>query len=325
MQDQPTTGLRLVRSLFAEHGLTVPVVYVHRDAGTVDGMTADDLRDNLAAADLLLNVGGVCWLTEFDLCRRRALIDMDPLFTQVERFAAKILNDYHVHFSYGANIGRAGCTVPTAGVCWQSAVPPVVPELWPHPRAVPDHAPFTTVANWSSYGILTVDGEEYGQKDREFLRLINLPSKTRQSLELAVSSIEPAVTEQLRTAGWTIRFAGDFSHEVVAYRDYLLASRGEFSAAKHAYVKSRCGWFSDRTVCYLAAGLPAVLQDTGFSDWLPTGRGVLAFSTSEEACDCLEQVNADYAAHRRAAHEIAERVFDYRVVLPALLSRSGVN
>jgi hypothetical protein len=112
---------------------------------------------------------------------------------------------------------------------------------------------------------------------------------------------------------------------VVAYRDYLLASRGEFSAAKHAYVKSRCGWFSDRTVCYLAAGLPAVLQDTGFSDWLPTGRGVLAFSTSEEACDCLEQVNADYAAHRRAAHEIAERVFDYRVVLPALLSRSGVN
>ncbi len=43
--------------------------------------------------------------------------------------------------------------------------------------------------------------------------------------------------------------------EIPAYRAYITGSRGELSAAKHAYVKTWSGWFSDRSVCYLAAGL----------------------------------------------------------------------
>ena len=96
----------------------------------VHGADWDDVKQMLKEADLLLNVGGVCWLPEFHLCRRRALIDMDPLFTQVGQFGAWLLDDHHVHFSYGANIGRPECTVPTQGIDWLPTVPPVVPEIW---------------------------------------------------------------------------------------------------------------------------------------------------------------------------------------------------
>jgi hypothetical protein len=317
--DHPEGGLRVVRELVARHALEVPVYYVDRESGATDGGSRDEVRAALADADLLLNVGGVCWLPEFRLCRRRALIDMDPLFTQVERFGAEVLADYQTHFSYGANIGRPGCTIPTAGVRWHAARPPVVTDLWA--GAEPDPAaPFTTIGNWGSYGGVEYEGERYGQKDEEFLRLIDLPSRTPQRLELALSGAGDAVFERLRGAGWSVRDAGvEVSTDLDTYRDYIMRSRGELSVAKHAYVKTRSGWFSDRSVCYLAAGLPTILQDTGFTEWLDAGRGVLAFTTPAEAAECIARVNADYAAHRRAAREVARAVFDHAVVLPRLL------
>jgi hypothetical protein len=244
---------------------------------------------------------------------------MDPFFTQVGRFGAWLLDDHHVHFSYGANIGCAGCTVPTVGIDWLPTVPPVVVDLWDGPGANANGA-FTTIANWSAYGGVTHEGERYGQKDEEFLRLLDLPSHTSQTLELVLAGVPESVRETLCRAGWSVRGAGEpVGTEVPAYRAYIRTSRGELSAAKHAYVKTRSGWFSDRSVCYLAAGRPVVVQDTGFGDWLPIGRGVLAFSSVDEAADRLEQVNADYDAHRRAAHEIAVQVFAHDVVLPRLV------
>ncbi len=317
--DDPGAGLRIVRALMAEHAVPSPVCYVNRDSGHVEGVDWAEVKRMLAAADLLLNVGGVCWLPEFTLCRRRALIDMDPLFTQAGRFGAWLLNEHHVHFSYGVNIGRPGCTIPTAGVDWLPTVPPVVPELWEGASAAPN-APLTTIANWSAYGAITYQGEHYGQKDEEFLRLLDLPSRTSQRLELALSGADPEVLEQLRAAGWMIRNSGEVNTDMPAYQAYISSSRGEFSAAKHAYVKTRSGWFSDRSVCYLAAGLPVIVQDTGFSDWLPTGRGVLGFSSVEEAADCIERVNGKYLAQRHAARGIAERTFSHTVVLPRLLA-----
>jgi hypothetical protein len=320
-QDHPHTGLRIVRALAAEHGMRVPICYVNRDSGQVDGLDWAEVKQMLGAADLLLNVGGVCWLSEFQLCRRRALIDMDPFFTQVAQFGAKVLKDYHVHFTYGGNIGQPGCTVPTCGLDWLPAVPPVVDDLW-EGAGPPASAPLTTIANWSSYGGLNHEGEHFGQKDEEFLRLLDLPRCTSQPMELAISGGQE-VREHLRRAGWTVRDAGEeVSTDVPTYRAYITRSRGEFSAAKHAYVKTRCGWFSDRSVCYLAAGLPVILQDTGFSDWLPTGQGVLSFSSLDQAVDCIERVNADYPSHRRAARAITAERFDYRVVLPRLLQHA---
>jgi hypothetical protein len=317
--DHPDVGLRVVRDLLASHDLPVPVYYVNRDSGQVDGGDRAGLERALRAADLLLNVGGVCWLPEFRLCRRRALVDMDPLFTQVERFGAEVLADYDVHFSYGVNIGRPGCTIPTGGVDWLPTVPPVVPGLWDGAEPAAD-APFTTVGNWGSYGGVEYDGERFGQKDEEFLRVLDLPSRTAQPLELALSGAGAEVFARLRAAGWSVRDAGEeVSTDVATYRAYLRRSRGEFSVAKHAYVKTRSGWFSDRSVCYLAAGLPVVLQDTGFTDWLPAGEGVVAFRTVGEAAAALERVARDYGRHRATAREVARRVFGHDVVLPRLL------
>lgn len=315
--DDPRAGLDFVRDLLANYGVKAPACYVNRENGRVYGGDWSELKRMLGAADLLLNIGGVCWLPEFRSCRRRALIDMDPLFTQVGRFGAEGIDEYHAYFSYGVNIGRSGCTVPTNGVEWLPTVPPVVPEIW---QSTPTNGVLTTIANWSAYGAVTYRGEHYGQKNEEFLGLIDLPNHTSQPLELALSGADEEVMQQLRTAGWSIRNAGEVSVDMETYQAYITGSRGEFSAAKHAYVKTRSGWFSDRSVCYLAAGLPTILQDTGFSDWLSPGCGVLAFSSLEGAADCIAKVNQEYAAHRQAATEITERTFSHRVVLPRLIN-----
>jgi hypothetical protein len=325
--DDPSAGLQTVQALLKTYGVNVTVFYVNRDTGTVYGGDWEEVKLILKTADLLLNLGGVCWLPEFCLCKRRVLIDMDPFFTQIRRFAAEGRNDYHLYFSYGVNIGRPSCTIPADGINWLPIVPPVVPELWQSSVTTQEQgreiektdAAFTTVANWSAYGGVTYQGEHYGQKDEEFMRLLELPSRCSQKVELAISGSNEEIKERLRIAGWLVRDGAQVSANISAYQAYLTQSRGEFSAAKNAYVKTRSGWFSDRSVCYLAAGRPVILQDTGFSDWLPSGCGVLAFSSLEEAVDCIERVNSAYLEHCRAAREIAEQIFSYKVVLPRLL------
>lgn len=325
--DDPGEGLRAVRALMAAYGLDTTVVYVNRENGQVEGAAWGDVKWMLRSADLLLNVGGVCWLPDFQLCRRRALIDMDPLFTQAGRFGGPVLDDYNVHFSYGVNIGRAGCTIPSTGVDWLPTVPPVMLEMWrglvpqPH-KGAPASEKFTTIASWDAYGAVAHGGECYGQKDREFLRVLDLPSRTAHQLEIALAGASPDVVDRFRSAGWSVRDPAEVSADVRAYQSYIVSSRGEFSVAKHAYVKSHSGWFSDRTVCYLAAGLPAVLQNTGFTDWLPAGRGVLPFSSAEEAVDCLDRVNCAYEEHAHAARLLAAEYFAAERVLPRLLQRA---
>jgi hypothetical protein len=312
----PTPGLGIAGQVLCQYGARVPLCYVDRESGRIDGLSWEEVKSALREADLLLNVGGVCWLPEFLLCRRRVLLDMDPLFTQVGRFGMEGLAEYHAYFTYGVNVGRPGCAVPTLGIDWQPTVPPVIPDAWEPLRA--SEGPFTTIANWSAYGGVTYAGERYGQKDEEFLRVIGLPELAAWPLELALSGAPADVQQQFREAGWMIRNAGDVSTDLGAYRSYIQESRGEFSVAKNAYVKSRSGWFSDRTVCYLAAGRPAVLQDTGFSDYLPPNDGVVPFSSLQEAADGIDRVNDSYEAHSRAARELAETLFDYRRVLPRL-------
>lgn len=328
--DDPHVGLHTVQTLMKTYGVNATVCYVNRDTGTVYGADWKEVERMLRRADLLLNIGGICWLPEFLLCERRLLIDMDPFFTQIGTFAAEGRNDYHVYLSYGVNIGQPDCSIPSDGIEWLPTVPPVVPEIWGSSMITRrehkdiDHADaaFTTIANWNAYGGVTYGGEHYGQKDEEFMRLLELPSHcSPQKLELALSARDTEIAEITKSlqTGWLVRDGGVISANLSTYKTYLAGSRGEFSVAKHAYVRTRSGWFSDRSVCYLAAGRPVILQDTGFSDWLPTGHGVLAFSSLEEAVDCIERVNADYPAHCLAAREVAEQTFSYKVVLPRLL------
>lgn len=327
--DDPLVGLHAVQTLINTYGVNATACYVNRETRIVYGADWLEVEQILKTADLLLNIGGVCWLPEFLLCKHRVLIDMDPFFTQIGQFAAEGRNDYHAYFSYGANIGQRNCGIPSDGIEWLPTVPPVVPEIWCSSVIAPEqggqdraNASFTTIANWSAYGGIIYQGERYGQKDEEFMRLRELPSYCTQKLELALSGRDKEIAEiakSLQTAGWLVRDGREISANLSTYKTYITSSLGEFSVAKQAYVKTRSGWFSDRSVCYLAAARPAILQDTGFSDWLPTGQGVLAFSSLEEAVDCIERVKVDYSAHCLAARELAEQTFSYKVVLPRLL------
>jgi glycosyltransferase involved in cell wall biosynthesis len=145
---------------------------------------------------------------------------------------------------------------------------------------------------------------------------VELPKRTSARLRLAVTGSPPG---ELSSRGWEVICGWKASESIDAYRAFIQQSRGEFGIAKHGYVASRCGWFSDRSVCYLASGRPVIVQDTGLGDWLPLGHGVLAFTNLDQAVNALEEVEGDYETHRRAARRIAEDHFDARRTLSALL------
>jgi len=321
--DDPDYGLTNLRNILSSFGANPPVAYFSRQSERLYGLSWDELRDFFRHADLLLNIGGVCWTPDFLLCKRRALVDMDPFFTQIGRMGVEGFDHYDTYFSYGVNIGRPACSIPTRGIQWHPIVPPVVCDLWSNQGTPVDPSdgtrPFTTIANWSAYGGATYNGEQYGQKDVEFERMESLPGRVSQKLELALSGAGTDTVSRLRNAGWSIRNSLDVTLKLSDYQSYIADSRGEFSVAKNAYVKTRSGWFSDRTVCYLASGRPVVLQDSGFSDWLPTGKGVLAFRSVEEAAHCIDEVNANYATHAQEAKNIADSIFGHQHVLTALL------
>jgi len=156
------------------------------------------------------------------------------------------------------------------------------------------------------------------------MKLIDLPRRTRQPLELALCKGDAEAIEQLTSYGWRIVDALAMSKDISPYREYILGSAGEFTVAKDQYIRPRSGWFSDRSACYLAAGKPVITQDTGFGNILPTGRGLFPFRTTDQILDALEEIKADYGAHARAAQEIAREYFGADCVLGSLLERTGL-
>ena len=152
-----------------------------------------------------------------------------------------------------------------------------------------------------------------------------MPETVEVAMNIPVADRIRAAAADLAAHGWALRDPLAVSRTLDSYRAYIQRSRGEFSIAKHAYVVSRSGWFSDRSATYLAAGRPVVTQETGFSNVLPTGRGLFAFSNMDEALASIESINSDYAAHRKAASEIAREYFSHEVVLTKLLSEVGLG
>jgi hypothetical protein len=184
--------------------------------------------------------------------------------------------------------------------------------------------------SWTSYEPISYRGRLYGQKDVELRRFVELPAKVRRStLEIALGDVHHGDWESggtperprelLRNHGWTVTNAREISSNLDRYRDYIESSKAEWSVAKNGYVIGRAGWFSCRSACYLAAGRPVVVQDTGFADVLPTGEGILAFRTLEEAAEGVREVEANHRRHAVAAREIAEQFFDSDRVLARLI------
>ncbi len=299
---------------------------VRYDKTQTFGMTDKLLASLCNDCDLLINLCGA--LKEDELLRRmkrRAYFDLDPGFTQIWAQQWDMgFSKHNSFFTVGLNVGTPDFPIPTRGVDWQTFVPPVALEYWPAQTEAPTR-PFTTIGQWRGQEA-SWQGEYYGQKRDEFLEMIELPRKTTQSLELAllIHESERDDLKLLHDSGWLLADPHEVARGVTGFRSYVQQSRAEFSVAKSGYVKSRSGWFSDRTVCYLASGRPALVQDTGFGKHLPTGHGLVIFATIEEAVRGIEAINTDYASHCAAARKLAENGFTAPKVLQSILERTGV-
>ena len=320
MTSDPGYGIAYLATLLRPHGLDNSWCYLAED-GASHGMSRRQLAELCRECDVFFNLSNINWIPEFELCGRRALVDTDPVFTQIGGHGmSESFSQYHALFTYGENVGRPGCPAPTGGARWQPTRQPVTLDLWPASAGVPS-APFTTVMNWSAYGEREYEGRVYGQKDREFTPFFSLPNQSGQLMEIALNA-PLATRKRLAAGGWRLADPGEVTRDLWTYQDYLRASRAEFSVAKHAYVSARCGWFSDRSAGYLAMGRPVIVQDTGFSDFLPCGAGLLAFRSPAEALEAINRLNDKFDMHCRAARAVVEEYFDARRVLTRLLEQS---
>ena len=312
----PDYGLRYIHDALAPFGLGDRWSFVNYD-GTHHGLSRRAVREYCASADLFVNLSGGAWFWRDEYARipRRVFIDSDPVFTQLaiakgEGWYVDFFRGFDALFTFGANIGTPASDVPTNGFTWHKTWQPVVTDLW-HTDGPPAGNRFTTVMTWKFESFADVDGN----KAREFHRFLDLPARTRHDFELAINGPQGL----LREHGWPTIDAMSVSRSLWDYRSFIQGSKAEFGVAKHAYVARRSGWFSDRTECYLAAGRPALVQDTGWTAHLPTEAGLIGFRTAEEAIDGLDRLTRDYALHAGRAADIARDCFDASRVLPPFL------
>ena len=257
--------------------------------------------------------------------RPRILFESDPAYTHLwvdQKDPADIFGENDLYFTVGGNIGSPRCSVPTCGIQWRHAWHPIVLEWWPGAPLRNDH--FTTVADWYHQGYVEFAGRIFGPKSDEFRKFMNLPALAGEELEIIIniSSDDPDIDE-LEGHRWRLA-SPDRVRLPEMYRDFISGSTAEFSCAKGGYAGTRCGWFSDRSECFLAAGRPVVLQSTGFEDLLPTGKGLFSVRTVEEAAEAIRAIRADYPAHSAAAKALAREYFDSDKILNRVLSEAGL-
>jgi hypothetical protein len=320
-----------LRRAMESHGLGGRWAYWDAIGDHWHGLPREQVRRLYAEADGLINLCGATRLREEHLaCPVRIIVDSDPIYEQIKYAqadaAARAYLDAHTHFfSYGENLGSEDCPVPLSGLGWHPTRPPVVLDLWPD--AGDEARCFTTIATWENKGKdIEFAGSRYvWSKHVNFLRFLDLPRRRPDTcFALAMDPPDAAVRERVAGAGWSLVDPGPVSAGMDAYRDFIATSRGEFTVAKDIYVRPNSGWFSDRSVCYLAAGRPVVTMRTGFSKFYPVGRGLFEFATEAEALAGIDAVAADYSAHSRAAREIAREHFAADRVLGAMMAAAGL-
>jgi hypothetical protein len=315
------------RALMERFDLTGRVSLLESGGAGHVGLSRGEIEAIAPEIDLLINGSGRLHINSIlTSVRRRMYLDLDPGYTQVwqERYGVDMnLRDHDLYVTVGLNLGAPQCPFPTCGIPWEKTLPPVVLEEWTTNQ--PPGDAYSTVADWRSFYPIEWNGVWYNQKADAFKSIIELPRRVRVPLELCLS-IDAAERDwlELERHGWQLTPPGVHAASIDAYRNYVVGSRGEFSAVKQGYAVGRTGWFSDRSACYLAAGRPVIVQDTGIGTYLPTGMGLLIFKGIEDAASALEAVESDYARHACAATDIAREFLDAAVVLPRLLEFAGI-
>jgi hypothetical protein len=344
LANDPRPTVEHLANVMAQVGLATKWAYHFPPTCEWFGLSDEKRKELIPSADLLINVSGTLEKPEdYRRVRKLVYIDTDPVFTQIDVVGGNLgrlqqLNAHDVHFTVGECIDQ---DVPDTGHRWYITKHPIVLNEWR--SSLPHRNAFTTVMNWTSYKVVTYCGRTYGQKDVEFLKFMNLPQKV-PSTTLEVALHKPHIRwpsnyentpscartlnqndttwtpyEVLTQLGWHVVDATQVCPDFRCYRQYIRTSQGEWSVAKNGYVDGRSGWFSGRSACYLAAGRPVIVQDTGFSRVLPAGEGVLSFSTLDEAEAGIREIERNYSRHAKAASEIAEAYFDSDKVVSRLL------
>lgn len=307
--------------------------------GRAFGLSESRLSDVIESADALIDLHGAMALRdEYLRVPARLYVETDPVLPQVEvaqglRSTIERLGCHTHHFTFAENLGAPDCRVPLVRFAYRPTRQPVVLDWWTavdgahtEKRNAEVCRPFTTISSWQQTGRDVVwEGETYTwSKHREFLRFLDLPRRTSSPLELALACRDLDVIQMLTSHGWRVRDAFALSKDILPYRDYIRGSHGEFTVAKDQYVRPRSGWFSDRSATYLAAGRPVITQETGFSNVLPTGKGLFAFHTMEDILAALDAIDGDYAGNSQAAADIAADYFQAEKVLASMLERVGL-
>jgi hypothetical protein len=324
MVTDPACGLAFAEAAFAAAGLDASWAYHDAHERRWLGPGAAGAESAIERADAVVNLSGAAALAgPLEAVPLRILVDTDPAFTQAAHLAdpdvAERARAHTAFFTFAENVG-SGAELPDDGLPWKPTRQPVVLDLWP-PRPAPGDGAYTTVMLWDSYPAAAGNGTRLGLKSDSFEPYVDLPGRVRATLELALGGAAPRA--ELAENGWRLRDPRGPSMSLETYQGYIGGSRGEFSVAKHGYVTTNSGWFSERSANYLASGRPVVAQDTGFSDVLPVGEGLLAFHTPDEAVACLEEVEGDHERHSRAARALVEEHFDSQKVLAKLLAEAA--
>lgn len=298
----------------------------------VFGMPGDQAIEFCRTADLFIHLSASCVMRdEYFEAKRVAYVDSDPMYTQAKLDPASDptspnhasalehvswLKKHDVFLSFGENVGQPDCLIPHELIQWRPTRQPItIDRFTQHAVSVSKRRPIlNTVASWNPHEVsVQINGKTYGGKSMEFERFIDLPAKLKLPVELAISGAVPR--ERLVEHGWNPIDALPVSGEPGVYRDYIANATAEFSVAKHAYVASNSGWFSCRTACYLALGVPAVVQDTGFTRHVPSGAGVFAFTNEDEAVAGVEVILSNPGQQAKDSLEIAREYFDASKVL----------
>jgi hypothetical protein len=324
----PSYGLQFTKKTFERVDMSDCWAYYDAHKKAWHGPRAGDIVEICSTADMLINISGANpirpWLEPIPT---RIFIDTDPVFEQIRQLTVPdrhVRALQHTHFfTFGENIEHPDSRIPIDGLDWKSTRQPVVLDAWTV-EPPPAKGRFTTVMQWESYPAREYRGVLYGLKSTSFKSYIDFPRLTNASLEIALGS-PSAPRARLRSFGWHIRSPLEVTRDTWTYQEYIRKSRAEFTVAKNGYVEARSGWFSERSAVYLASGRPVLTQETGFSDWLPAGSGVLSFNSKEEALEGVREIEDRYAYHSRAARRLAEEYFDSRKVLSRIIESVSSN
>jgi hypothetical protein len=322
MTTDPTFGIAFLTDARERLELQSRWAYFDWHTNSWLGMTQDLALDFLDSADLLLNLSGINPLRPWsEAVPVRVLVDTDPVFTLIKHLqnamALARAKQHNRFLTFGENLSADRGNAPMDEFSWRPARQPVYLPSWKH-HAGPADQPYTTVMQWESYPPAEHNGQKFGMKSDSFATIEQAPRHVVPKLQIALGG-QTAPRQRLRRHGWSVVDSLRKTATPGGFQHYLARSRAEFTIAKHGYAVSNCGWFSERSANYLASGRPVITQETGFSDHIPTGEGLFAFSTLDESVAAIEAVESSYERHSKAAREIAEEYFDSRKVLTKLL------